>query len=309
MRNGDRFVAGFGTYTRRRAFRIIPPYWVALAISCAVVAGFTGRFTGQTVDGRAALVHALLLQDVLNSAKPNGAFWSIAIEWQVYFLFPVLLLIWRRAGGAAMVAATTAAVVGSYVLADSVQPFSKLLDLTPQFLALFAFGVTGAHVLTAHGRFAWLPWTAVGTLLAATLTGLLLWWRPETVEARFFWVDLLAGAAAAALFAGWAKWPQARIARLLSSRPSRWLGQSSYSLYLLHLPILGLVYWGLVAQLTTDNNARFRLLLLVGVPAAVAGSRVFWWWFERPFMEHRTIRGLARAWRCPPVADPTTIRG
>jgi peptidoglycan/LPS O-acetylase OafA/YrhL len=299
MRTGNTLSRGFKTYIRRRAFRIIPPYWVALVISCAVIALFTGSHTGQTVDAKALLVHTLLIQDVIDSAKPNGAFWSIAIEWQVYFLFPVLLLIWRKAGGAAMVGATTLVVVLTYLLGSEVGAASKLLNLTPQFLALFAFGVAAAHVTVARGRIARLPWTKIGVALVALSVFVLLWWGPELVEARYFWVDMLAGTAAASLFAGWSQRPQGRTARFFGSSIPRWLGQSSYSLYLVHLPILGIVYWGLVVHLTESNDLRFVLLLALGVPAAVAGSRLFWWWFERPFVEHRTIKGLAGAWRRP----------
>ena len=45
---------------------------------------------------RACVVHGLLLQDVVGSESPNGALWSIAIEWQIYFVFPLILLLARR---------------------------------------------------------------------------------------------------------------------------------------------------------------------------------------------------------------------
>jgi peptidoglycan/LPS O-acetylase OafA/YrhL len=309
MRSGDVLTRGFGNYIRRRAFRILPPYWAALALSCAVVVLFTGAHTGQRVDAKAVLVHSVLLQDVVNSAKPNGAFWSIAVEWQIYFLFPVLLLIWRKAGGAAMVAVTTFAVVASYLAGSEVGPLSKVLDLTPQFLALFAFGVAAAHILLVRGRLSRVPWARVGLGLVAATVVVLVWWGPALVEARYFWVDMLAGAAAAALFAGWAQHPTGRSAQFFGSRVPRWLGQSSYSLYLVHLPILGLVYYGLVVHLTDANSTSFLLLLLLGVPAAVVGSRLFWWWFERPFVRHRTIRELRGAWRRPHRAGLAAMDG
>ena len=40
------------------------------------------------------------VQDVFGSPSPNGAFWSIAIEAQLYILFPLLLLVRRRWGAA-----------------------------------------------------------------------------------------------------------------------------------------------------------------------------------------------------------------
>jgi peptidoglycan/LPS O-acetylase OafA/YrhL len=126
------------------------------------------------------------------------------------------------------------------------------------------------------------------------------------VESYFFWIDLLAGVAAATLFAGFAQRPAGRLSQLLARRGPRWLGQSSYSLYLIHLPVLGLLYWGVVVRLTEDNEARFVLLLVIGVPATVLASRMFWWAFERPFMQNRSIRELRGAWR---VSGPTNSSG
>jgi peptidoglycan/LPS O-acetylase OafA/YrhL len=300
QRRGDQLPKGFSTYIRRRAFRIIPPYWMALVFSCLVLVAFTGKHTGQIVTAKSVVVHGALLQDVIGSPSPNGAFWSIAIEWQIYFLFPLLLLLWRRAGGAAMVGFVTAVVVASYLVGTNSDTLAKVLDLTPQFLALFAFGVAASHVLVAKGRMATVPWTGLGLGLVGLTMFVLWWWEPERVEAHFFWVDLLAGAAAATLFAGCAQRPTGRVARGLSMRVPRWLGQSSYSLYLIHLPVLGLLYWGLVVRLSEDNGTRFILLLMLGTPTAVLASRLFWWMFERPFMEHRTIRELAGAWRRTP---------
>ena len=51
------------------------------------------------------------VQDIFGSPSPNGAFWSIAIEAQLYILFPLLLFVRRRWGAAVMLASMTAIVV------------------------------------------------------------------------------------------------------------------------------------------------------------------------------------------------------
>ncbi len=56
-------------------------------------------------------VYGFLVQDIFGSPSPNGAFWSIAIEAQLYLLFPLLLLVRRRWGAAVMLASMTAIVV------------------------------------------------------------------------------------------------------------------------------------------------------------------------------------------------------
>ncbi|MGE5763171.1 MAG: acyltransferase family protein, partial [Mycobacterium leprae] len=62
---------GIGSFARRRAWRILPPYWSALVLSLVVVTFVLGpgRVTGQT--WRTLLVHGLLLQDVVPSQAPR----------------------------------------------------------------------------------------------------------------------------------------------------------------------------------------------------------------------------------------------
>src|SRR6266852_3381699 len=50
----------------------------------------------------AVVVYGLLVQDVFSVGSPNRAFWSIAIEAQLYVLLPLLLLV-RRVSASAMV--------------------------------------------------------------------------------------------------------------------------------------------------------------------------------------------------------------
>ena len=294
QRQGDRFSGGFSTYISRRAFRLIPPYWVALVISSLFVVLWTGSQTGKIVNIKAVVVHALLLQDVIDSPKPNGAFWSIAIEWQIYFIFPILLLIWRKAGGIVMVFITTTVVVSTYLIGSNVNNMlSKLVYLTPQFLALFAFGIAGAHVLVSKGQVVNLSWPTIGNILLLGTIFALWWWPRATLEAsHFFWIDLLSGSATAALLAGFAQRPASLGARALASRVPRWLGQSSYSLYLIHAPILEFVYFRGVVHFTESNNIRFIWLLLLVTPMSLLLSRLFWWAFERPFITHRSIKEL-----------------
>ena len=86
-------------------------------------------------------VHGLLLQDAVGSANPNGAFWSIAVEWQIYFVFPLILLLGRRTSIGTAVSLTAVAVLLAHAAASFGGPLDKIDGLTPQFLALFALGV------------------------------------------------------------------------------------------------------------------------------------------------------------------------
>ena len=47
-------------------------------------------------DARSVVVNGLLVQNLVGAPSPNRAFWSIAVEAQLYVLFPLLLLMVRR---------------------------------------------------------------------------------------------------------------------------------------------------------------------------------------------------------------------
>ena len=96
MRNGGALPGGVRRFLRRRAWRILPAYWAALILSVPVTALLLSPDLGPGAAARSLGVHGLLLQDVVGSEAPNGALWSIAIEWQIYFVFPLILLVARR---------------------------------------------------------------------------------------------------------------------------------------------------------------------------------------------------------------------
>ena len=87
-RHGGRLPEGKWGFARRRAWRILPPYWAALIFSTLVVNLVLAQRAGVTVDLKSFLVNALLVQDIFSNTTPNGAFWSIAIEAQIYLIFP-----------------------------------------------------------------------------------------------------------------------------------------------------------------------------------------------------------------------------
>src|SRR3954447_16054348 len=101
---------GLSRFARRRARRILPAYWAALVFSLAV-AWFVVAPPGQGAPGaKSVLVNGLLAQNLVAAPSPNRSFWSMAVEAQLYVVFPLLLLMVRRWGAAAMVGAVTVAV-------------------------------------------------------------------------------------------------------------------------------------------------------------------------------------------------------
>src|SRR5206468_3862093 len=79
-------------FAHRRAWRILPPYWAALGFSLAMTWFVLAQPGWAVPDRKSVLVYGLLVQDAVPAAAPNRAFWSIAVEAQLYLLLPLLLL-------------------------------------------------------------------------------------------------------------------------------------------------------------------------------------------------------------------------
>ncbi len=286
---------GAGDFLRRRAWRILPTYWAALLLSAVVYGVITPAVTGGQITARGMLVHAVLLQDLLNTPKPNGAFWSIALECQIYLLFPLMLWLRRRRGPVVLVSVVATVVVAAYLLAQNVPAAHGILNLTPQFVVLFAFGIAAASVFAAGGvavRGRSLA-PALAALCALAFVALCAVQGSVWIDAQYFWIDLLVGAGVAFTLAAMAAHRARALSTVLASAPLRALGRISYSIYCVHLPLLWLVWHFVVAPRSWSAGVSFTALCVVGVPTVLLGSALFSAVFEQPFLRRRSWA----AWR------------
>jgi peptidoglycan/LPS O-acetylase OafA/YrhL len=301
-------LGGKGRFAWRRAWRILPPYWAALVFSlimCWTVAAEPGS---AEPNAKAVVVYGLLLQDVFGSPVPNGAFWSIAVEAQLYVVFPLLLVMLRRAGAIVMVTAVTVVVTTVGVLAPHVSAVHLLIRLTPQFAALFAIGLAAAGILRASERVRNLPWQWLS--LAALVPVLVLLVMQGTVwfNSNQYWVDLALAPAIACFLAAVATGRARSVRWLLDTRPVRKLGSFSYSLYLIHAPIVVGVSEKIIAPHFAPGLPRFLLTLAIALPVSLVAGRWFAAAFEIPFQRYRSWATLKEAalnrWRPAPPASP-----
>lgn len=294
-RSGWRFDS-VATFARRRAWRILPPYWAALAFSLGMT-WFVVAQPGRPVpDGKSVVVYALLVQDAVPAGIPNRAFWSIAVEAQLYVLLPVLLLMVRRISATAMVA-VVAAVVGTLGLLGPHVPAldGAVLAFTPDLAVLFAVGVLAAGIVTAGDRIRSLPWPALALGAAAPVVALIAVAGSTWTDDHLFWVDLAWAPAIGCLLAAVATSRPRSVVRLLDRRPLRGLGSISYSLYLTHGPIVIAVSYGLVLGRVRPGTPTFLVLTAVLVPLTVGFARLFAVVFELPFQRYRGCAPLLRA--------------
>jgi peptidoglycan/LPS O-acetylase OafA/YrhL len=276
------------TFAHRRAWRILPPYWAALAFSL-VMTWWVLAQPGWTVpDGKSVVVYGLLVQDAVSTGSPNRAFWSIAIEAQLYILLPLLLLIVRRVSALAMVALVTATVVTVGLLGPHVTLMNDaLVRFTPDLAVLFAVGVLAAAVVTAGERTRSLPWA--GYAVVATLAVVALIWVEGSTWANvnLFWIDLAWAPAIGCWLVAIATLRPKPLVRVLDTGPLRSLGSFSYSLYLTHMPIVIAVSYGLVLGRISPGTPTFLVLSALLLPTTMAFARIFAAVFELPFQRHR----------------------
>jgi peptidoglycan/LPS O-acetylase OafA/YrhL len=289
-------LGGVPRFLGRRAWRILPPYWAALAFSLAIAWTIVPQPGEGVPTARSAVVFGLLLQDVTGSPSPNGAFWSIAIEAHLYLVLPLMLLLRRRRGPVTVLVAVGLPALAVAVLGPFVPAVALFDRFVPQMAVLFALGVVTAGVTAApgvHGR----PWgryavlAALPPLLLIALAG-----TPWTVD-HFFWVDLLAGPAIAFLLVGVASGRTVRTVRLLDGAPLRKLGAFSYSLYLVHAPIVVAVHHLLTKGQVPEGVPTLLVLLGVAATLSVGFAWLFASVFELPFQRHRSARALREAIR------------
>ncbi|HEX8628408.1 MAG TPA: acyltransferase [Catenuloplanes sp.] len=284
-------------FARRRAWRIVPPYWAALAFSLVIAWAVIPASRLGPPTARSVVVYGLLTQDVATAPTPNLAFWSIAVEAELYLILPLLVLIRRRLGAVWLLVCATLPVVLLGLLAPSGSLVEGSKGLALQLAPLFAAGVVSAGVLVASDRIRSLPWHWLAAGGAAPVLLLVLLKGPVWTVDHYFWIDLAVGPAMAMLLMAVATGRPTALVWLLGTRPVRSLGTFSYSLYLIHLPIIMIISRIFVARHIAPGLTAFWVTLTLGLPISLLAARLFAMLFEVPFVRYRSWSSLLSAVR------------
>jgi peptidoglycan/LPS O-acetylase OafA/YrhL len=293
---------GLIDYIKRRSRRILPAYYVTL-LFCLILAAaifslekFTtfewNEFAGKgpflpNFSLKDVLTHALLIHNLSPETymSINPPLWAVATEWQLYFIFPLLLLpMWRRFGLTLSVIAAFLIGIAPLYLLDG---FLKQAD--PWYIGLFALGMAAADIgfsnkpklISMRNS---LPWGMLTIFF--TVVAFLTEWRKLGLD---LWIgDSFFGLATACLFINCTKRVTEgkklpRYLRVFEHPLAIAIGTFSYSLYLIHGPLLVLVRYFLFSlQLSPAIFAVISYLLGVAVSLVIA--YLFYLVFERPFM-------------------------
>ncbi len=305
-RSQDRYLPkGILDYFRRRARRIIPPYLAALAVAIALI--LLGRavhlppyhldvLTPATVISHLFLVHNLSLDWFFAIDAPM---WSVATEWQIYFVFALVLLpIWRKSG-------TVVTTIAAFTLGMSPFLLSKLglptfYWASPWLLGLFGFGIFAAcaewsdHPSDQKLRLPWLAIAILGLIIYIAVYIFQPLWSTQRVSLlghawslntlALIAMDIFAGVTAVGLIGYLADLAHQGakpnfVMRLFQSRFASFFAGFSYSLYLMHMPILSLLssWFGLYLTGLPLTIAIWAIAL----PLAIGFSWLLYWVVER----------------------------
>ena len=273
-------------FIKRRAWRILPPYYCAILFSLVLICLLVGQPTGTHWDNalpvtvHTVVTHFLLIQDCFryDFGTINHVFWSIAVEWRLYFFFPALVWAWARLGP---IKATLLGILTALLLARGIFHFAQD-TLHFEFLGIFSEGMLGAAIAYSDTPFflrlrRW-PWgwivICLTVVMNAPLHLTLLYTRAGFFIIGFWLMSFLV----------FASDPKSWLNRWLSVRPLAFMGTFAYSIYLVHAPLLQVIWQYPFAFLQDHPVRMFCVLVFPGIPLVLAICYLFFLCCERPFL-------------------------
>jgi len=277
-------------FFRRRCRRLLPAYYASLvAVLAAHIwaggrLGFPRLAAGEVLEQ--AGTHVTLTHQLFPTTfyGLNGAYWSLGLEWELYLALPLLVLavrrfgIWRTLAVVAGVTVTYRLALAAAVAAGASGGGGLWATVVLPNIFLgrwseFALGMCAAELHSRGLAGRWLRPITVAALLAAAV-GLLV---PNNPLSHVFFGVVFFALLCGVLSRG------SRIAAIFSWRPLATIGVMSYSLYLVHQPLVEAAA-ALGAGLGRSPGQVFvGLLVLLPLFLAVA-------WLLFVVVERRTLR-------------------
>lgn len=234
---------GLADYAKRRARRILPPYYAACVLAALLAWNTPGILT-------ALGIHAVLLQTNVPGYTDNllGQTWSIVLEAQCYLLFPLFVQAFKR-GNPRLVLLLLAAGNALYrwAVVHYAGPDFNLVNNVFGRAFDFAVGMFAAQCVANWNETERTPLGPLEflALVAAIPTVCLAVLAPHDVDRLAPGFDL---SWAMAFFALIVAGSRSFVRRALSVPKLVWMGEISYSVYLCHAHVLmftaGVVHFG-----------------------------------------------------------------
>jgi peptidoglycan/LPS O-acetylase OafA/YrhL len=257
----------------KRYLRLAVPYLAAIALSIVAAAIANQWMDDEWIPARATfsqwLAHALLLHGLLGIDALSAGVWYIAIDFQLFALMAILLWSGRiRILAPALVLAVSAA---------SLFWFNRDAELDNWAIYFFGSYGLGAAAWWASNRRQMSAW--LGVIATVAIAALIVDFRLR-----------IALALAVALTLGFSRrngllelWP--------NFRPLSYLGQISYSLFLVHFPVL-LLANAVYTELALSSPASALIGLFGALTASLMVATAFYRGVESPAASQRITAAI-----------------
>ena len=249
---GER-LEGLRKFAIRRFFRLYPLYWVSIPLSLFSMWWLFGR----QADWQTIAFNATMIQHKLGYQDISGLYWTLKIELYFYVICALLFALKLLDNERVILAAALLILpvhAGLKMLDGKNVSFLALLAHDMAFISLMFLGAVLRRLV--DGKL-----SAVGRLLLAGACMFILVGFPALLGYIYATHDHVHGDVIKLLL----PYPVALgifllfIWRDINFRPLAWLGEISYSLYLMHPVVFYTAYW---AVLQTDEASWLRQLSL-----------------------------------------------
>lgn len=214
----------FGALIKKRYLKLAPPFLAAVLVSILLSALARELFIDEAIPDRPTalqfLSHAALMHGILGFDSLSAGVWYVAIDFQLFALLLGLLWLARKSGRHA---ATAGAVLVTGLALLSLFHFNRMADWDNW--ALYFFGAYGGGALAywmsrSRNTFGWIALALIGTI------ALMFDFRSRILVALFAMIALGLASERRVL----ETWPR--------GAAFAWLGQISYSVFLIHFPLI-----------------------------------------------------------------------
>ena len=300
----------------RRTIRIVLPYYAAIIVTLFLTKFWLSSTHGVWAENALPLTqesiwkHLLLIHqwDSSVALKLNGAFWSVGVEYEIYFLFPLLYFLGERIGffrTLVFITLTSYLLWGVMNYFDILNPGANGSSI--YYCSLFYMEVVAAKyanqqdkpsglisIVDTNSNMVYLL-MIFGIVGLATISFILGYTKSQfylPLQIQSFFI----GSFVSILFYLRDKnnkqffKPDWRFI----SKPLAWVGTIGFSVYLLHDPILAMVWVYIVAPLHVHSYfIQAMLELIIGLAFSLAISIVFYRLIEYPC--HQLSKSVAKA--------------
>lgn len=297
---GEKLEVEFWPFWKRRFRRLYPAYFAALLLYLGAMLVMHDRILRLDIPLHLLLIHNL---SGATTHSINAAFWTLAVEEQLYLLYFALLALRTRMAWGWLLALLLLGRAGMMLLAAACDRYlhrpisAEAMALSQWFIwALGAISVEGwvgtvsLRPVWRDLRLAWLLLAAGGALEYLLQRGMVSGSARELV---WYFRDPLLGVGCFVLVnratALERAWSARRMWRALAG-----VGLFSYSLYLTHGLVVGYLRRWCATRFGWDPTTAVLVGPLVLAPASIAFAWMFFRLFERPFLTP-AARGAANA--------------